>query len=94
MRQFLCKGGGIVQVTDEDHWLVPYTAFHKSYKQKIDFTELHDEVRVWWRSLLEGAFQSFPPNQVIYLCPTARKLPVCTALLRVSTSGALGQQAP
>lgn len=72
MRQFLCKGGGIVHVTDEDHWVVPYIAYHRELKQKIDFTELNKGVRVWWRSLLEGAFQSFPPNQVIHIWITVR----------------------
>lgn len=72
MRQFFCKGGGIVHVTDEDHWVVPYIAYHRELKQKIDFTELNKGVRVWWRSLLEGAFQSFPPNQVIHIWITVR----------------------
>jgi len=72
MRQFLCKGGGVVQVNDEDHWLVPYTDFHAECKLKIDFTQVQDEVRVWWRSLLEGAFKNIPSKYSIALWNTVR----------------------
>jgi hypothetical protein len=72
MRQFSCKGGYVVDVIDEDHWIVPYTAYHTQVKQNIDFTQLPSEVRVWWRALLEGAFVSIPPNQVIGLWNTVR----------------------
>jgi Phage integrase family len=72
MRQFLCKGGGVVQVSDEDHWLVPYIAFHRECKMNIDFTQVQDEVRPWWRSLLEGACKTIPPNYVIVLWNTVR----------------------
>jgi integrase len=72
MRQFQCKDGGVVQVNDEDHWLVPYTNLHAEYKLKIDFTQVQDEVRVWWRSLLEGAFKNIPPKYIIALWNTVR----------------------
>ena len=52
MRQFPCKGGRVVEVIDEDHWVVPYTTFHTQTKLNVDFTQLPGEMRTWWRSLL------------------------------------------
>ncbi len=59
-------------VNDEDHWLVPYTIFHTKYQLNIDFTQLPSEVRTWWCSLLEGALQNVPPNEVVGLWNTIR----------------------
>jgi hypothetical protein len=58
MHSFIAKGGQVVEVTDDDHWLVPIAKPSLQARSKLDFTRIPAEVRPWWRSILMEAFQS------------------------------------
>ena len=74
MRQIPCRGGRVIEVLDEDHWVVPHRSLHIEGKQRIDFTVLPGEVREWWRTLLESACQSMVTDNLLLLWSAIRFL--------------------
>lgn len=58
MREFSSRDNLIVKVLDEDHWIAPSWEGPLLKQRKIDFSVLPPEVRPWWRTILEKAYQS------------------------------------
>ncbi len=71
MDSFIAKGGQVVEVTDDDHWIVPITKPSLQARTKLDFTRIPIEVRPWWRSILAEAFQSSSTARALGLYYTA-----------------------
>jgi hypothetical protein len=57
MHSFIAKGGQVVEVTDDDHWLVNVILPSKQERLQLNFTRIPAEVRPWWRSILAEALQ-------------------------------------
>ena len=56
--EFLCRDGRVVKILDEEHWLVPVNRGTIEQQKLYDFTKLPQEVRGWWRDVLERTFKT------------------------------------
>lgn len=56
--EFLCRDGRVVKILDEEHWLVPSSRGTIEQQKLYDFTKLPQEVRGWWREVLERTFKT------------------------------------
>lgn len=88
MRTIQCKGGYVVEIIDDDHWVAPYPTTASLINTNIDFGRLPHEVRPWWRAVLEGAYRTLPPayaqrlwNAALWLTRYQRKHGKITAHL-------------
>lgn len=74
MREFSCRDNQVVKVLDEDHWLVPFQEGSLLKQLKCDFSVLPNEIRSWWRAVLERAYQSVSFSQAQGIWKAARWL--------------------
>jgi integrase len=65
MRTIHCKGGFVVEIIDDDHWIIPSPKISTCYHLNIDFSRIPGEVRQWWRSLLEASYRALPPTRIV-----------------------------
>lgn len=66
-----CRGNRIVEIIDDDHWMVPRTKGGLPIQTMIDFTMLPAEVRPWWRAILRESYPSDSPVQAYGIWITA-----------------------
>src|SRR5260221_3635323 len=64
MKVIPCKGYDIT-VIEDDRWLLSSTRTLRQRRLVIDFSQLPEAVRPWWRTLLESAFRNIGFSQSI-----------------------------
>ena len=74
MRTIPCKGGYVVKIIDDDHWVAPCPTTKSLVNTNIDFGRLPHEVRQWWRAVLEGAYRTLTPKFARSLWTAALRL--------------------
>jgi integrase len=65
MRTIQCKGGSMVEIIDDDHWVIPYPRIAHHHQLRIDFGRIPVEVRQWWRTLFEALYRTLPPIRMV-----------------------------
>jgi hypothetical protein len=55
----------MVEIIDEDHWVIPYTTVSLPRRLSIDFGRIPVEVRQWWSALFEALYRTLPPRRIV-----------------------------